>query len=258
MMNQTISPSTAFPEIPEAPIVSPAEQKRSTDRAARLSLARAEALLDADLIAQFVAGDEAAFIAIVHRYREKVLAQACRFLRNPADAEEIAQDTFVRAHRGLATFRGDSSLATWLYRITINLARNRYWHLFRRRQHLTLSLDCPLTEASNRTFSDVVPTTDADPARQATVAEFEVMVSACMEKLDVGQREILTLRNLLHHSYDEIALSLGINTGTVKSRIARARGSLRGLLAETYPDFPADGATNDWFEPVRGAAQVAA
>jgi RNA polymerase sigma-70 factor (ECF subfamily) len=81
-----------------------------------------------------------------------------------------------------------------------------------------------------------------------------------MEKLDARHREILTLRNLLNHSYDEIAQSLGINVGTVKSRIARARGNLRALLVEACPEFSPDAAPADWFEPTRatGRLEVAA
>jgi len=223
----------------------------------RVKAAQSEAAIDRDLIRRFNAGDEAAFNEIVGRYREKILALAERFLRNRADAEEIAQDTFIRAHRGLGTFRGDSSLATWLYRIAVNLARNRYWYFYRRRRHMTLSMDCPLGPDSTGTFSDLVAGSEPDPARQATVDEFVVMVTACMEKLEPGHREILTLRNLLHHSYDEIAQALGIGEGTVKSRIARARGNLRGLLAENYPEFSAEALGSDWFEPVRGTGTAA-
>lgn len=234
-----------------------AEPATAHSEAGGLTHAQSEAAIDRILIRRFNGGDEAAFVEIIARYREKIHAIAERFLRNRADAEEITQDTFIRAHRALANFRGDSSLATWLHRIAVNLARNRYWYLFRRRQHLTLSLDCPLSADGGATFTDLVATTEADPARQASVDEFVVMVAACMDQLEPSQREILTLRNLLHRSYEEIALTLGTNEGTVKSRIARARGSLRGVIARSYPEFPAAAAGSDWFEPARGAAQAA-
>jgi RNA polymerase sigma-70 factor (ECF subfamily) len=191
------------------------------------------------------------------RHREKIQSLAERFLHNRADAEEIAQDTFIRAHRGLARFRGEASLATWLHRIAFNLARNRYWYFFRRRRHLTCSLDCPLGSDTNATFSDLFATTEADPARQATVDEFVLLVTACMGKLDAGHREILTLRNLLHHSYEQIAHTLGTNDGTVKSRIARARGKLRELMVNACPEFPANALAADWFEPAGGTARAA-
>jgi RNA polymerase sigma-70 factor (ECF subfamily) len=235
---------------------SAAETKYAKERAARIKTARAEAMIDRDLVLRFNRGDEAAFDEIIARHRETIQAHATRFLRNHADAEEITQDTFIRAHRGLATFRGDSSLSTWLHRIAFNLARNRYWYFFRRRRHMTLALDSPLSTESSGTFNDLVASDEPDPAREASVNEFVILVAACMQKLEVSQREILTLRNLLHQSYDEIASALGINLGTVKSRIARARGNLRELLADACPEYSTNATANDFFEPVRGSGRV--
>lgn len=243
-----------------SPRASAVPSKSGVDRAARNAVSRQEADYDAELVRRFNGGDESAFVEIINRYQEKIFSVSLALLRNRADAEEIAQDTFIRAHRGLARFRGDSSLATWLHRIAVNLARNRYWYFFRRRRHATLSLDCPLTDESDATFSDLVATDAPNPAREAATSEFSALVTICMEKLDARHREILTLRNLLNHSYDEIAESLGINVGTVKSRIARARGNLRALLVEACPEFSPDAAPSDWFEPHRatGRLEVAA
>ena len=245
-----------------APILRPVSVPSllSAERVARAALSRREALHDAGLVRRFNAGDEAAFVEIVTRYRAKMLVVALGLLRNRADAEEIAQDTFIRAHRGLANFRGDSALATWLHRIAVNLSRNRYWYFFRRRRHATLSLDCALNEGSDATFADLVATDAPNPAREAATGEFSALVAVCMEKLDARHREILTLRNLLNQSYDEIAQALGINVGTVKSRIARARGNLRALLVEACPEFSPDASPSDWFEPSRptGRLEVAA
>lgn len=243
-MDNTAAPRTGDDE------QSPGKQQRS-------QTARKEAAVDTLLVQRFNAGDESAFVEIVTRYRDKMLAVASQFLRNHADAEEIAQDTFIRAHRGLARFRGDASLATWLHRIAVNLARNRYWYFFRRRRHLTVSLDTPLGTETGATFSDLAATAEADPSRQASFDEFDVVVTGCMKSLDASHREILTLRNLLHQSYEDIARALGTNEGTVKSRIARARGKLRDLIAESYPEFGADTAEGDWFEPARGAGRLA-
>lgn len=228
------------------------------ERDERNRSAKTEAATDQLLVQRFNHGDASAFDEIVERYRGRIQLLAGRFLRNHADAEEIAQDTFIRAHRGLARFRGDSSLATWLHRITVNLARNRYWYFFRRRKHLTLSLDCPLSSEANGTFADLVASDDAGPVRDAATGEFVLLVAACMNRLDAGHREILTLRNDLHHSYDEIAHELGVNPGTVKSRIARARGKLRGLMAEACPEFSTEAAAREWFEPVRSHRGISA
>jgi RNA polymerase sigma-70 factor, ECF subfamily len=216
------------------------------------------ATVDAALVGRFKSGDESAFVEIVTRYRQKIFSIAFGVIRNRADAEEIAQDTFIRAHRGLAKFRGESSLATWLHRVTVNLARNRYWYFFRRRRHATLSLQYPLSENGTETFADLMPTSEPQPSREAMTQEFTLLVTACMEKLPEAQREILEQRNVLNHSYDEIADALGIRVGTVKSRIARARGHLRDLISETCPEFGSDAAASDWFEPVRSQGGLAA
>jgi RNA polymerase sigma-70 factor (ECF subfamily) len=207
---------------------------------------------DTELVQRFVAGDEEAFVEIMRRYQAKIFAVAHSLLHNHADAEEITQDTFVRAHRNLPRFRGDSSLATWLHRIAVNLARNRYWYFFRRRRHCTLSLDCPIGEDGDATLADLFASGTPDPAHESSREEFAELVSTCMEKLDSHHREILTLRNLHNRSYDEIAQQLGINPGTVKSRIARARERLRARLAEACPEFAPDAAPSEWFEPARG------
>src|SRR5208337_4446368 len=113
------------------------------------------------------------------------------------DAEEITQDTFVRAHRGLPTFRGDSSVATWLHRIAVNLARNRYWYFFRRRRHSTLSLDAAIGESGDSTFCDLISAVDPDPSQEASRGDFVAAVDACMDKLEGSHRRILTMRSVL-------------------------------------------------------------
>ena len=97
-----------------------------------------------------------------------------------------------------------------------------------------------------------------EASREAATDEFSSLIASCMEKLDARHRDILTLRNSLNHSYDEIAQTLGINVGTVKSRIARARENLRALLAEMCPEFAPESAPADWFEPNRASGRLAA
>ncbi|MFT3782691.1 MAG: sigma-70 family RNA polymerase sigma factor [Nibricoccus sp.] len=212
-----------------------------------------EAAYDVGLVERFHSGDESAFVEIMNRYHSKIFGLAQNLLRNAADAEEIAQDTFIRAHRGLANFRGDSSLATWLYRIALNLSRNRYWYFFRRRRQDSVSLERPLSEESEGTFSDLIAADAHSPVQQTVTQEFTDLISLCMEKLDSRHREILTMRNILNLPYEEIARALGINVGTVKSRIARARENLRKLLAETAPEFDTDAGPEDFFVPSRVA-----
>jgi RNA polymerase sigma-70 factor (ECF subfamily) len=242
---------------PADPFSSCQPASAETESTGRAASSRQKALHDAELVRRFNAGDDSAFTEIIARHQERLFAVAFAMLKNRADAEEIAQDTFIRAHRGLASFRGESSLATWLHRIALNLARNRYWYFFRRYRHATLSLDCTFSDHNQATLADLVATDDAGPAREAVAGEFSALVDLCMDRLGTRAREILTLRNSLNRSYGEIARELGISVGTVKSRIARAREKLRVLLAETCPDFGPDAPPAAWLDPVRPAGTVA-
>jgi RNA polymerase sigma-70 factor (ECF subfamily) len=224
----------------------------------RAGIARTEATADRLLVRRFNAGDQSAFTEIVQRHRDRIQNLALRFLRDHGDAEEIAQDTFVRAFRGLAKFRGESSLATWLHHIATNLARNRYWYFFRRRRHQNLSLDCPLSAEATGTFADLIPSGAADPRRTASKEEFVALVASCMKQLDAANRDILVRRSQLRCSYANIAHALGINEGTVKSRISRARGQLLSLMVEACPEFPPEAAAREWFEPARSAHPIGA
>lgn len=212
-----------------------------------------EAAYDGTLVERFRAGEEFVFTEIMERYRTRIFALANNLLHNAADAEEITQDTFIRAHRALADFRGDSSLATWLYRIALNLSRNRYWYFFRRRRQDSVSLEMHLGDETGGAFSDLIAATTHTPVQEAVTQEFTELVADCMERLDSRHREILTMRNVLSLPYDEIAAALGINVGTVKSRIARARESLRKLLAESAPEYANASGPSDFFEYVRPA-----
>lgn len=210
-----------------------------------------EAAIDAMLVRRFNQGDEQAFLQIMERYQPKIFTTVLGLLHNRADAEEITQDTFIRAHRGLGRFRGDSSLATWLYRIAVNLARNRYWYFFRRRRQDSLSLDHTLADDNDGTFADLVASEAHDPAQETATEEFSELIADSMARLDRSHREILTMRNVLNLSYDEIAQTLRINVGTVKSRIARAREKLRHIMAEACPEFAPDASPLDYFIPTR-------
>ena len=121
---------------------------------------------------------------------------------------------------------------------------------------MTLSLDCAFGDDNQATFSDLIASDAPSPSREATSSEFTEIVASCMEKLGVRQRKILTLRNGLNRSYGDIAASLGISTGTVKSRIGRARRNLRDLIAQSHPDLASDSSPFDWFEPIRSSGRL--
>lgn len=186
------------------------------------------------LIERIKNGDTAAYNDMVTRYWDRIFSRVHNLLKNQEDAEEVTQDAFIRAHRGLENFRGDASFSTWLYQIATNLAHNRYWYWFRRKRDFSISLDQPLTADGDMTLENVMPCEGEDPSDAALTQEFVDRVSECMLGLGDKHREVLTLRNVRNFSYDEIADELEISVGTVKSRIARARESLRDLMGDDF------------------------
>ena len=193
-----------------------------------------EVALDHLLINRFKNGDASAFDEMVSRHWNHIYNMVHNLLRNQQDAEEVTQDAFIRAHRGLANFRGDSAFSTWLYQIATNLARNRYWYWWRRKRHHTASLDQPLNTGTDTTLSEIIADTTAAPDDTAVSQEFVNQIARGMEKLNAKHREILIMRNVKNLSYEEIAEVLDISVGTVKSRIARARENLRAKMGAHF------------------------
>jgi RNA polymerase sigma-70 factor (ECF subfamily) len=193
-----------------------------------------EVAFDQELVNRFKGGDQAAFDEMVSRYWDRIYGMVNQLLRNSQDAEEVTQDAFIRAHRGLANFRGDSAFSTWLYQIATNLARNRYWYWWRRKRDKSVSFDAPVSADNATTLADLIPAEMETPDDITVTQEFVARIAVSMEKLSAKHREILTLRNIKNLSYEEIADILSISVGTVKSRIARARESLRSKLGEDF------------------------
>lgn len=187
---------------------------------------------DSNLVSDYLTGHESAFVEIMVRYREKIFGCIFALLRNYADAEEVTEDTFIRAHRGLAKFRGNSSLAMWLYRIAVNLSRSRYGYFFSRPRRGSLALNGARSRRAEAMLVDLLADDAANPVQQPATPEFVFLVDRCIEMLSAPHREILTLRNCFHRSYDEIGALLGINAAAVKSRMARARMELRILVGK--------------------------
>jgi RNA polymerase sigma-70 factor (ECF subfamily) len=172
---------------------------------------------DSDLIERFKKGDAAAFEALVRKYQDRVY-NLCRYmLRDPQNAQDAAQDVFLKAHRGLKDFRPDSSLYTWIYRITVTTCLDYRKKLRReafRREPLTETLpsDQPLSESLYA-------------SKEMTQA-----LQFALQKLPEKLRAAIVLREIEELSYEEIAQVLHTSPGTVKSRISRAREQLRHLL----------------------------
>jgi len=200
----------------------------------RMSTKAHEMAMDRVLVDRFKSGDAAAFDEMVSRYWDRIYSMVNQLLRNAEDAEEVTQDAFIRAHRGLANFRGESAFSTWLYQIATNLARNRYWYWWRRKRDKSVSLDAPIGAGNETTLAEIIPAETETPDDITVTREFVSRIGSSMERLGAKHREILILRNIKNQSYEEIAKILGISVGTVKSRIARARESLRSKLGDDF------------------------
>jgi len=190
--------------------------------------------VDEALVARFQNGDESAFDEMVSNYWDRIFARAFQLLQNRQDAEEVTQDTFLRARKGLERFRGDASFSTWLYQIATNLSHNRYWYWWRRKRGSSFSLDMSLTPDGDMTLEEVLSAEGEGPGDRYLTQEFVDRVDECMDLLNDKHREILTLRNVKNLSYEEIAERLDVSVGTVKSRIARARESLRDKMGSDF------------------------
>lgn len=187
---------------------------------------------DPELIAAFVAGNAKAFDEIVHRYRPLCYGIALNWLRNHEDAQEVANDVMIRAHRGLARFRHECSLRTWLHGITVRTAVNRHHYWRRRRRGLTDSLDMPVGSFDGApTIEESLASPEPTVVESIEIEELGAEVARALLQLRPKHRDILTLRMVQHRTYEEISIVLGMRgVGTVKSRIARARENLRAAL----------------------------
>jgi RNA polymerase sigma-70 factor (ECF subfamily) len=179
------------------------------------------------------AGEAAAFNRLVTERTPDVYALLCRLTDDPEEARDLTQETFLQAFRSVAHFRGEADLRTWLYRIAVNQARNRWRWWRRRRRDATVSLDAPASGAGDdeRTLASRLRDARApDPEQGALAGERERALAAALGKLARPYREAVVLRDVEGLSYEEVAAALGINVGTVKSRLSRGRLELRRRL----------------------------
>ena len=179
------------------------------------------------LIQRCAAGDESASSELVAEHQRMVVQLAMNLLGDRDEALDLSQEVFLRVFRTIHRFRGQSSLRTWIYRIAVNQARNR--HRFWRRRHRAdqVSLDDHLA-----THGDFISEGDATPERVLAQKELASRLQAALDRLPFDQRTAIVLREIDGLSYEEIAFSLGVAVGTVKSRLTRARQALRLELHE--------------------------
>ena len=181
---------------------------------------------DRQLVERFKAGDEAAFDALVDRHSARAFQIAYGVLGSREDAEEVAQDAFIRMHRALPDFRGEAEFTTWMYRIVTNLARNKYRWNKTRMAAFHDSIDAPVEGDDADARKIELPDTRNTPEEEAVYAELDQALQSELGKLPEAQRQVLVMRNVLDMSYEDIAEAMKCKIGTVKSRLARAREEL--------------------------------
>ncbi len=186
---------------------------------------------EAGLIQRCQAGDRMAFDELISAHQDRVLNTAFRLMGNYDEALDLTQEVFLNCFRKIDSFKGDSSLRTWLYRITVNTAKNRWKYQASRGLNRMMSLDSPM-DADDEERVKQVPDTHPTPRKVASDRETMAFLEGQMATMNEEQREVLVLRYVEELSYDEIAVILNVSLGTVKSRIHRARLDLRELMAD--------------------------
>ncbi len=180
-----------------------------------------------ELVQQAKAGDRAAFAGLVSAYEGKIYNLALRYLGSREDAMDASQEVFLRVFRFLPGFQEESGFSTWIYRIGVNVCKDM---LHRRLKRAEQPLEVPDEEDEGRPVD--VPDLRYDPERIMEGVELRQALSDAILALPEQQREIIILRDIRGLSYEEIALALALEAGTVKSRLFRARESLRKKLLQ--------------------------
>jgi RNA polymerase sigma-70 factor, ECF subfamily len=185
---------------------------------------------DLVLVKRVQRGDKTAFDLLVRKYQHKVVKLVLRYVRNPAEAEDIAQEAFIKAYRALPQFRGDSAFYTWMYRIAINTAKNSL--ASRDRSPIAYDLDLTDPEGSHSVQTRLQ---DPDtPEGMALTEEIRGIVNSAIEALPEELKTAIVLRELDGLSYEEIAAAMECPVGTVRSRIFRAREAIDKRLREVF------------------------
>jgi RNA polymerase sigma-70 factor, ECF subfamily len=185
---------------------------------------------DLGLVQRVQRGDKTAFDLLVRKYQHKVIKLVTRYLRNPSDAEDVAQEAFIKAYRAMPQFRGDSAFYTWLYRIAINTAKNAI--VSRDRNPVEFDLDMQAIEESQSMQARLADATTPESLLQTE--EIRTTVNQAIDALPEDLRTAIVLRELEGLSYEDIALAMECPVGTVRSRIFRAREAIDRRLSEVF------------------------
>lgn len=190
-----------------------------------------ESEVDQALVERVQKGDKRAFDLLVRKYQHKIVSVVARYVSDWSEAQDVAQEAFIRAYRAIGAFRGDSAFYTWIYKIAINTAKNQLVSKGRRPPIGDIAIDDAVLLEGASQLRD-----RATPERELLRQEIEQTVFATVEELPEELRTAITLREVDGLSYEEIAEAMGCPIGTVRSRIFRAREAidqkLRPLLSE--------------------------
>lgn len=187
-----------------------------------------------ELLAQLRRGDDAAYESLVREFGGRLLAVARRLLRHEEEARDAVQDAFLQAFRSIDRFRGDSNLGTWLHRIVTNAALMKL-RSTNRHPEVTIEELLPQFDESGHHTQPIRDWSDS-PGFALVQDETRLQVRACIDRLPAPYREILMLRDIEELDTDETARVLGISSGSVKTRLHRARQALRTLLEPIFSD----------------------
>ncbi len=177
--------------------------------------------LDQELVLRVQQGDKSAFDLLVIKYQHRIVHLVNRYVKDPSEAQDVAQDTFIKAYRALGDFRGESAFYTWLYRIAINTAKN--YLLSRSRRHIDYEID--VQDAEQVESSGQLKDMDT-PDNLLMNEQIIKVIKVAIEKLPEEMRIAITLREFEGMSYEEIAEAMDCPIGTVRSRIFRAREAI--------------------------------
>lgn len=208
------------------PELDPAEKKRRDARAARDAR-------DRRLVRRLKQGDERAFQELVHTYQDRIFGLVYRMIGNRQEAEDIAQEVFISVYRGIANYRGEGRFYTWLYRIASNTTKNRLKYLKGRNFHRADDIDeSPAAHTKGKDGGPVVALQSVVHGPEATVQgnRLEQAIQREIANLEPEHRLLIVLRDIQGHTYAEILAITGLQQGTLKSRLHRARLALKVRL----------------------------
>ena len=180
------------------------------------------------LVARAKEGDLEAYDDLVRRYQERIYATIYHMTSNHEDANDLAQESFIKAYRALNSFKGDSSFFTWVYRIAVNKTIN---YLKQRRKRIQMSLN-DLDFNAEHDPDLVALISDKTPRRDLNLAELQERLNEAMLKLSEVHRLVVTLHDIQGLSHEEISKIMDCNTGTVRSRLFYARQQLQAYLSD--------------------------